>query len=113
MKTGTAQGRRIWWSTWPAAIGMGLVSLAMVAFTAVGLFLTALLTPPASGTDLTTVDTPATAWRVVWAIAGAACLALPIAAIVAARRRWLGWLLVVLGISAFVLAAGLWALGIL
>lgn len=105
--------RRIWWATWPGALAMGVVSLAMVVLTGVGLLLTALLTLPASGTDLTTVETPAVAWRVAWAVAGAACFALPIAAVVVARRRWLGWLLVILAVSVFVLAAGLWALGIL
>ncbi len=86
----------------------------MVAATAVGLILVALLTPAdGSGTDIEVTSGSSIAWRVAWIIFGVACFALPPAVVVVARRRWLGWTLVLLTLSALVLAAGLWTLGIL
>lgn len=105
---------RSWWATWPGALALGLVSLPMVITTAVSLLLISVLAPTgASGTDLTEVSSPSLAWRIIWAVVGVACLALPVAVVVTARRQWLGWLLVMLALSTFALAAGLWALGIL
>ncbi len=105
---------RVWWATWPGAITLGLVSLVLVALTSVGLILVALL-PPAdgSGTDVDVASGSSLAWRLTWMVIGVACLALPAAVVVLARRAWLGWMLVLLALSAFVLAAGLWTLGVL
>ncbi len=109
-----ASARRVWWSTWPGALALGLVSLMMVALTAAGLFLVALLPPPdGSGTDVEVASGPSAVRRLAWIVIGVACLALPAAVVVLARRAWLGWTLVVLALSALVLAAGLWTLGIL
>ncbi len=86
----------------------------MVAVTAVPLVAAALL--PAgdvSGTDVTAGDGPATAWRIVWALAGAVSLVVPVAVVVAARRQWLGWVLVGFAVSAVVFGVGLGALKII
>ena len=104
----------MWWATWPGAIALGLVSLAMVALTSVGLVLVALLPPPdASGTDVDVAGDSSLALRLAWMMLGLACLALPAGVVVVARRAWLGWTLLLLAASAFLLAAGLWTLGIL
>ena len=105
---------RVWWATWPGALALGLVSLGLVALTSVGLILVALLPPTdGSGTDVDVADGFSLAGRLTWMVIGIACLALPPAVVVVARRAWLGWTLVLLALSAFVLAAGLWTLGIL
>jgi len=88
--------------------------LAMVAVTALVLIgLSVLTVPGSSGTDGTVAGGPSSARLVVWLLLGVACFALPPIVVVMARRAWLGWTLVALALSAFVLAAALWALGIL
>ncbi|MGV8845113.1 hypothetical protein [Tessaracoccus sp.] len=110
----TARARKRWWATWSGALALGLLSLAMVAVTAVPLVAAALL--PAgdvSGTDVTAGAGPSTAWRIVWALAGAVSLSVPVAVVVTARRQWLGWVLVAFAVSAVVLGVGLWTLRII
>lgn len=112
--TRAPKARVIWWSTWPGALALGLVALAMVIFTAGGLILLALLSPPdSSGLEGAVESGPPIAVRLLWMVLGVAGLALPPVVVVMARRAWLGWTLVVLAICVFVMAAGLLMLGVL
>lgn len=112
--TRASNARGIWWSTWPGALALGLVALAMVVFTAGGLIILALLSAPdGSGLDVGVESGPPVALRLLWVVLGLAALALPPVVVVMARRAWLGWVLTLLALCAFVMAAGLWMLGIL
>lgn len=106
--------RRIWWATWPGALALGALSLVLVGMTAVPLLLVAVL-PPAdvSGTDLAVAVGPAVGRRIVYGILGVACLAVPVAVVVVARKMWLGWLLVLLLASAVILGVVLWTADII
>lgn len=93
---------------------MGLVSLAMVGMTAFVLIGLSLLSSPGTpGANVAVPEGPGTLSLVVWFVLGVVCLTLPPIVVVMARRAWLGWMLVALAVSAFVLAVALWALGIL
>ncbi|MEO7587076.1 MAG: hypothetical protein ABIS84_03505 [Arachnia sp.] len=106
--------RRIWWATWPGALGVGLLSLLMVLAGAVPLALFALLaTSDPSGTDATVVEAPGIGLRVLWMVLAVVSLVLPVVVVVLARRRWLGWMLAALVGSGAVLASGLGMMGIL
>ena len=110
----TGRSGRRWWSTWPGALALGLVALVMVVFTAGGLVLLALLSPPdGSAMDTGVESGPSLVARVVWLLLGLAALALPVVVVVMARRLWLGWTLTLLAVCALILAAGLGMLGIL
>ncbi len=106
--------KRIWWSTWPGALALGALSLVLVAVTAVTLLLGAVLTlTDVSGTDQESIGGVGLGWRIGYAVLGVGFLAVPAAVVVCARRRWLGWVLVLLGASVAVLGAGQWTLGII
>ncbi len=106
--------KRIWWATWPGALALGVVSLLLVGVTALPLILIALTTSAdLAGTDLTASDGAGMAWRIAYVVLGIAFLTVPVGVVVVARKMWLGWVLVLLVISALILGAGLWTLGII
>ncbi len=105
--------RRIWWSTWPGALALGLVSFLMVTVTAVPFIAAALLTSAdVAGTDITAAEDFGSGWRVSYVVFGLVLLGLPAAVVVVARKKWLGWVLVLLTLSVLILGVALWALGI-
>lgn len=109
-----AEGTRPWWSTWPGALAVGAVSLVLVGVTALPLILIALTTSTdLTGTDLTVDDSGGMAWKIAYVVLGIAFLAVPVGVVVVARKMWLGWVLVLLAISAVILGAGLVTLGII
>ncbi len=106
--------KRIWWATWPGALALGVVSLVLTGVTAFPLISIALTTSAdLAGTDLTTSDGGGMVWRIAYVVLGIAFLAVPVGVVVVARKMWLGWVLVLLVISALILGAGLWTLGII
>lgn len=108
-------GRR-WWATWPGALGLGAISLAMVLATSVPLVLVALLTGPGAdseGTDYGPVSGIGIGWRIAYVVLATAFLAVPVATVWSARRRLLGFLIWALLGSALVLGGGLYLLGFL
>ena len=93
---------------------MGLISLAMVWYPAFWLIAAALLTPPGSSeSDGVLASGPSPVRLLFWLFLGVVCIALPVFVVVMARRAWLGWTLVLLALSGFVLGVILWMLGIL
>lgn len=108
-------GRR-WWATWPGALGLGAVSLAMVLATSVPLVLVALLSGPGAdteGTDYGPVPGVGIGWRIAYVVLAAAFLAVPVATVWSARRKLLGFLIWSLLGSALILGGGLFLLGFL
>ena len=103
----------IWWARWPGALLMGVVALVLVS---AGLMTSALYfllsTPDNSGTDISVEAIPL--WlTLVYLGQLVVCLAMPILAVVLARKKWAGYLLVSLVVSACLGAAGLVQLGLL
>lgn len=108
-----ARPRRIWWATWPGALGMGLAA-ALLASAGIFTGLVGLTVPAASnaGTDLQPVDTPG--WMVPVSIAlVAGGVVLPVLTAWWAKRKWAGYLLLGLCLSALVGIVGLFQIGIL
>ncbi len=107
---------RRWWATWPGALGLGALSLAMVLTTSVPLLLVALLTGPGAdteGTDYGPVSGIGIGWRIAYVVLAAAFLAVPVATVWSARRKLLGFLIWSLLGSALILGGGLYLFGFL
>lgn len=86
----------------------------MVVVTAIPLIATATSSATdVAGTDLTASGGLGTAWRIAYVVLGLLFLAVPIAVVKVARRKWLGWVLIFFLASAVILGAGLWALRII
>lgn len=106
--------RRIWWATWPGALALGALSLVLAGVTAVPLLATALMTSTdVAGTNLTASGGAGLGWRIAYVVLGIAIFVVPVAVVVVARKQWLGWVLVLLAVSAVILGTGLWTLGII
>ncbi|MFV0429934.1 MAG: hypothetical protein ACK5KO_10980 [Arachnia sp.] len=105
--------RRIWWATWPGALGLGLVSMVLAGIPA-AMFVYYALSAVAStaGTDAVAVEAPSVLVRLSYAVAGVIMAALPVLTVILARRRWLGYLLLALAASLVATMAGLANLGI-
>lgn len=102
-----------WWSTWLGVAGVGLVTLAMVAPGSAIVVLYALITGPESfAADAQLTGAPGPLARLGYVLLGVVFLVLPVLAMNFARRRWLGYLLLSLGIAAVVCLWGLWVLQI-
>lgn len=104
--------RRIWWGTWPGAVAVALGSAALAATgTVVGMV--GLFIPAAGvqGTDRQEVTAPG--WLIPLSLTLlAAGLLLPVLTLLWARRRWAGFVLLGLVLSAVVGFIGLAQLGI-
>lgn len=110
------RSRRRWWSTWPGAIGLGAVSLAMVLTTFLALVLVALLSGPEAdteGTDYGPQPGVGIGWRIAYIVVAVAFLAVPVATVWSARRKLLGFLIWALLGSALILGGGLYLFGVL
>ncbi len=93
---------------------MGALSLALAGATAAALLVIAVMpATDVSGTDLEAINGVGLGWRIVHVALGVASLAVPVAVVVVARKMWLGWVLLLLAVSAAILGAGLWTLGII
>lgn len=105
--------KRIWWGTWPGAIAMALLALILVLPGAAA-GLVALLIPDtgSAGTDRAIGTTPV--WvRVFGALAVSSAVALPLLVLRWARKTWLGYLLLGLGLSLLIGAIGLGLFGVI
>ncbi|GAA4894215.1 hypothetical protein GCM10025789_09300 [Tessaracoccus lubricantis] len=104
--------RRIWWSTWPGALGLGLLSLLLVApGTVAGLIVLLIPDTGGAGVDFSVDTVPL--WQQVFAwVAIAAAVVLPFLTALWARRAWLGYVLLSLGLSLVVGVIGLGLFGI-
>lgn len=105
--------RRIWWATWPGALVMGLVAAVLAsAGTAVGLV--GLFVPVAGieGTDQQAVAAPGWLFPLSLSLSLAGVV-LPLLTLWWARRRWAGFVLLGLCLSAVVGAVGLVQFGLL
>lgn len=105
--------RRTWWGTWPGALALGAASLALALPGVVTLIGTAFLPAEDSvGIDVE-VSGPGVAVRVLSAVVGVAALVVPVLTVRWARKKWAGYVLLGLGLSAVAGAVGLGMLGIL
>lgn len=104
-----------WWSTWPGALGLGVISLLLVAFPAWTFAVYAtVLSETLPDPDQGIIDVrPPLVLRILALIWVAVILALPVFTVRWARKKWLGWLLVGVGGSVVAFSTVLFALGIL
>lgn len=104
-----------WWSTWPGALGLGVTSLLLVSAPAVIFALYAtMLTDAVLDVDGLMLDLrPPLVLRILALLWVAVIVTLPVLTLRWARKKWLGWLLVGIGGSAFALITAFFALGIL
>lgn len=104
---------KVWWGTWPGAVGMALLALVLLLPGAAA-GLVALLIPDTggAGTDRVIGTTPL--WvRIFGAVGVASMLVLPLLVLRWARRTWLGYVLLGLALSALIGAIGLGLFGII
>ncbi len=86
----------------------------MVSVTAVPLLVIAVVPPTdVSGAVLPPSEGMALGWRLAYSGLSLAFLTVPVAVVVVARKMWLGWLLVLLAVSAVILGVALWTLRII
>lgn len=108
------RGGRPWWSTWPGALGAGLGALVLGSAGWLGLLI--YVTLPVDnqvGVDqVISSEVPVASVVAAWAML-VVLLALPVLTMVWARRIWLGYTLLGLGMSATGGIAGLIWTGIL
>lgn len=105
--------KRIWWATWPGALGMGLISFALAG---IGMLTGAigLLVPPPDQTGIDfEVQTQPLWMTLLWAAQVLAGVTLIVLTVVWARRKWAGYVLLGLGLSAVIGVVGLAQFGIL
>ena len=105
--------RRAWWMTWPGALGLGLAAL-LLGSAALVTGVAYLVIPPSTsaGVDFEIASPPV--WKfVAFGVQALACLVLPVLTVAWARRRWLGYVLLGLALSAGLGVVGLVQLGIL
>lgn len=105
--------RRIWWGTWPGALALGLLAVALL-LPGAGAGLATLLIPDTggAGTDRVVGGTPL--WvRIFGALGVASLVVLPVLTVRWARKTWLGYVLLTLGLSLLVGAIGLGLFGII
>lgn len=105
--------KKIWWSTWPGSLLMGLVALVL-AFAGFATGLAYLIIPPidSAGIDFEIVAPPA--WLAVVYLAQAlAAVVIPGLTFFWARKRWAGYVLLGLGLSMLLGIVGLVQLGVL
>src|SRR5699024_5883362 len=104
--------KRIWWGTWPGALALGLLSLLLVLPGALAGLLT-LLIPDTGGAGVDFAVEEAPLWhRVFGIISLAAAVVLPFLTVRWARRTWLGYVLLALGLSFVFGAIGLGLFGV-
>lgn len=88
--------------------------MAMVVVVSVPLIAAALApATDVAGTDLTASEGRGVVWRIAYCVLSLVFLVVPVAVVVVARKKWLGWVLVLLSASVVIFSAGLYALGIL
>lgn len=105
--------RRVRWATWPGALGLGALALLMGGPGIVALTATAVLpADDSAGVDFA-VSGPGWPVRVAALVVAVAALMLPVLTVRWARRKWAGYVLLGLGLSAVVGVVGLFLVGIL
>lgn len=105
--------RRTWWATWPGALALGAGSLLLALPGMVTLIGTALLPAADSAGIDVEVAGPGIVVRILAVLGGVAALAMPFLTVRWARRKWAGYVLLGLALSALAGAVGLGMLGIL
>lgn len=105
--------RPIWWGTWPGALGLGLISLILVLPGALAGLATFLIPDTGgAGVDFQVATTPV--WMQIFGgFALAAALVLPVLTLRWARRTWLGYVLLGLGLSLVLGLVGLGLFGVI
>ncbi|HMR50374.1 MAG TPA: hypothetical protein PKE40_14130 [Arachnia sp.] len=109
-----ANGERPWWSTWPGALGAGLATLVLgsAGWLALLIFVTLPIDNQVGVDRVISSEVPVASVVAAWA-ALAVLLALPVLTTVWARRIWLGYTLLGLGMGALGGVAGLLWSGVL
>ena len=109
----TGGRRRVWWSTWPGVLGMGLLAF-LVAAPGPLAGLAWLVLPDLDSSGLDVEIAAPSPWLTVFAVVQvAAGLVLPVLTARWARKAWLGYVLLGLALCAGVGVVGLVQLGIL
>lgn len=104
-----------WWTTWPGAVVLALISLTLVIPPAVVFTIYATL-PSTAGEGTDTVVTGVGPSRVLRVMAGlwvVAVLSLPLLTLRWCRKKWAGWMLVGMMASVVAFISALFPLGIL
>ena len=105
--------RKLWWATWPGALGFGAASLLLVlpALFAAVVFVS-LSGDDSAGLDFQ-VEGPGAVSRILAVLLFIGAATLPVLTARWARKRWAGYLLLGVGLSAVAFIVGLIMLGVL
>lgn len=107
------RSRPLWWASWPGALLFGAISLllALPAIIASVLFVS-LRDDDSAGLDYA-VEGPGLLPRILAVVLGVVSLALPAFTVRWARKKWAGYLLLGVSLSAVTFFIGLFMLGVL